>query len=72
MIDANPVHVRRLKRLLDGLPSDFDIGFKETLHDGIHHLTKAYEIKQEAAQILGVSDRPAKNFKFNLKIDIPK
>ena len=74
MIDANPAHIRRLEWLLDGLPADFDLHFKETLHDGIHHLSKAFQIKQEAAQILGVTDRPAKtvNFHSNLKIDIPK
>ena len=62
MIDADPEHVRRLEWILDGLPSDFDLNFKETLNDGIHHLTKAFEIKEEAAQILGYSNKPAKNF----------
>ena len=71
MIDAKPAHVRRLEWILDGLPADFDINFKETLYDGIHHLTRAYEIKEEAAQILGFRNKPAKNFYSNLKIDIP-
>ena len=60
MIDANPEHIRRLEAMLDVLPADFDLHFKETLYDGIHHLTQAYEIKQEAAQLLGISKKPAK------------
>ena len=62
MIDANPEHVRHLEWILDELPPDFDMHFKETLYDGIHHLTRAYEIKQEAAQIIGIECKPAKNF----------
>jgi len=52
VIDADLDHVKRLEQILASQPSDSDISFKEALSDGIGLLTKAYQIRLEAAQEL--------------------